>query len=473
MQVKLKNSAGEMPFSSSALELPLKSHNASDRHVILVDLYWTRDKDPRVPLGHASLLAALHEAGVSFTSIVRAVNEAAVDPEALAQDVMSIVLNRTGDVDVAIGAYVWGEEIIQVLLPSLRRLGFTGRIILGGPQISYAGAGLESIYPQADAFVRGYGEEALVALAKQAGRPQIRGVHYVGEVDRKEQAEIDLGLIPSPWLGGAVPLANQRFIRWETQRGCPYACTFCQHRESGKVARKRDLGLDRLLKEIELFVQAGVADIAVLDPVFNLGRNAVVILQAFARHGYRGRLSLQCRAESLTAEFLDAVGNLDVRLEFGLQTIHADEDKAVRRNNQLPKIEAALAQVRARNISHEVSLIFGLPEQTLDSFKASVQWCIDRSVPVIKAFPLMLLRGTQLDAERSRWALHENDEVMPVVVESNSFTTGDWAAMAKLSDALKKTEGEHPAKVTDLAEAKVSIEPELGRWTPANVSARA
>mgnify|MGYP004199433693 CR=1 FL=1 len=32
------------------------------RRVILVDLYWTRDKDPRVPLGHASLLTALrHE----------------------------------------------------------------------------------------------------------------------------------------------------------------------------------------------------------------------------------------------------------------------------------------------------------------------------------------------------------------------------------------------------------------------------
>ena len=25
-----------------------------DRTIVLVDLYWTRDKDPRVPLGHAS-----------------------------------------------------------------------------------------------------------------------------------------------------------------------------------------------------------------------------------------------------------------------------------------------------------------------------------------------------------------------------------------------------------------------------------
>ena len=30
-----------------------------NRRIILVDFYWTRDKDPRVPLGHASLLTTL------------------------------------------------------------------------------------------------------------------------------------------------------------------------------------------------------------------------------------------------------------------------------------------------------------------------------------------------------------------------------------------------------------------------------
>ena len=38
--------------------LPARAHGAS-RRVVLVELYWTRDKDPRVPLGHASILASL------------------------------------------------------------------------------------------------------------------------------------------------------------------------------------------------------------------------------------------------------------------------------------------------------------------------------------------------------------------------------------------------------------------------------
>ncbi|MCA9574047.1 MAG: hypothetical protein KC668_01380, partial [Myxococcales bacterium] len=39
--------------------LPSPQPAAEHRRVVLVDFHWTRDKDPRVPLGHASLLAAL------------------------------------------------------------------------------------------------------------------------------------------------------------------------------------------------------------------------------------------------------------------------------------------------------------------------------------------------------------------------------------------------------------------------------
>ena len=35
-----------------------------NRRVIVVDFYWTRDKDPRVPRGHASILTALRERGL-------------------------------------------------------------------------------------------------------------------------------------------------------------------------------------------------------------------------------------------------------------------------------------------------------------------------------------------------------------------------------------------------------------------------
>lgn len=64
------------------------------------------------------------------------------------------------------------------------------RIILGGPQVSYSGPhvpGLETLYPEADAFVRGYGETALASLAETAGLPPIPGVYHASDEDRCTQ----------------------------------------------------------------------------------------------------------------------------------------------------------------------------------------------------------------------------------------------------------------------------------------------
>ena len=205
------------------------------RLLILVDLCWTRDKDPRVPLGHASLLATLRTwTDVETRSLVFPVNQGLLAPDHIAAVILEQTDGHRGnEVDIALGAYVWGEELLRAVLVALRKQGFAGRIILGGPQISYSGAGLDGLYPEADAFVRGYGETALVELVADHRRVDIPGVHWAGTKDRLAQAAVDLESLPSPWLTGTLPLAGQGFVRWETQRGCPFRCAFCQHREPG------------------------------------------------------------------------------------------------------------------------------------------------------------------------------------------------------------------------------------------------
>jgi radical SAM superfamily enzyme YgiQ (UPF0313 family) len=275
---------------------------------------------------------------------------------------------------------------------------------------------------------------------------------------------VDLEVIPSPWLSGVIPIEHEQFIRWETQRGCPFRCAFCQHREPGARLRRRRLSRSRILDEVDLFCRRQVREIAVLDPIFNAGAWGTEVLQAFVDGGFRGRLSLQCRAEMVTSEFLDAVQMLDAQLEFGLQTIHRTEGLAIDRLNDVEKVDRALADVRRRGVRHEVSLIFGLPEQTVASFLASVRWCLERRVPVIKAFPLMLLRGTPLERARDRWGLHERGRSMPIVVASNSFDERDWAKMAGVAEALAATEGMHPTDLDDLLRVAASRVPDLGRW---------
>lgn len=438
------------------------------RRIILVDLYWTRDQDPRVPLGHASLLATLRQdLGLEVVSVVMPVNDAATTVAAICSAILRPAMELASDrVDVAIGAYVWAEHLIQDVLPGLRAAGFAGRIILGGPQVSYASPGVAALYPHADVFVRGYGEDALLEIARTSVRVARPGVLFAGETDSADQARVALDELPSPWLTGTIPLEHQRFVRWETQRGCPFRCSFCQHREPGARLRRRELAESRVMQEVDTFCAADVEDIAVLDPIFNVGPLGRPVLERFVARGYSGRLSLQCRAECIDDGFLTTASRLRARLEFGLQTVHLHESVEIDRRNDMTRVDSALAAVRRLDIPHEVSLIFGLPLQTVDSFLESVAWCLERRVPVVKAFPLMLLRGTELERSRDKWRLVESPGPMPVVVGSSTFDFAGWTEMERVAEALKATEGRHPESVATLREVASGLDLKWERWTP-------
>jgi radical SAM superfamily enzyme YgiQ (UPF0313 family) len=77
-----------------------------------------------------------------------------------------ILENTDQHTDIAIGAFVWNEGTVKPVLNDLENNHFPGRIILGGPQVSYVKKEkeLERFYPQATTFIRGYAEKALVEL---------------------------------------------------------------------------------------------------------------------------------------------------------------------------------------------------------------------------------------------------------------------------------------------------------------------
>lgn len=438
------------------------------KRIILVELPWGRDKDPRVPLGHASLLASLSTIPkCQYYSIVHPINDSDFDVSDVFNKIQNIRNEYVDDeIDIAIGVYVWAEEAIQQLLSRLRQSEFFGRIILGGPQISYSGAGLELLYPDANVFIRGYGESAINALVEYNDRPDMQGIHYAGEPDLCQQTMVDIDLLPSPWLNGVIQVKNQHFIRWESQRGCPFKCGFCQHREPGARLAKREFSKSRIMKEIDLFCENGVRDIAVLDPIFNSSPLSTMILKRFADNRYDGKLSLQCRAEMMDEEFIKAASLLDVCFELGIQTIHPNEGRAVNRNNNMKAVERTINRLNVKKFDYEVSIIFGLPEQTMHSFCETVEWCLSRSVPILKAFPLMLLRGTNVEQRKDEWGLVKSEGSMPVVIKSKTITHEEWCQMERISGALKQTEGEHPGSIRELIDLASGLDIDMSKYRP-------
>lgn len=426
-----------LPHNKASTSSVCRSGWHAQKPVILVSLDYRRPQDGKTGLGIGSIAASLQAANVPWRIIDAQVNRPDFSLESVLAELQQAIREAGPGCLVGFGTYVWNDAQVRSLIGQIKAPGV--QIVLGGPQISYMPAGeLEQAYPQADYFVRGQGEMAMLALAR-GELPADCGIHVAGTPDLGSQADHDLLALPSPYLQETV--APQASIRWETQRGCPFKCAFCQHREPGNRRKPQCFDAQRLERELALFAATGVKRISVLDPIFHASlARAIQVVNSIKDSGTAAHFSLQCRFETCTPAFLDALAGLDVTLEFGLQTVVEAEYRAIDRPNNLRVVGERILDLHARQLDFEVSLIYGLPNQTLDSFQRSVDWCRQQQIPRIRAWPLMRLRGTPLYEQKAVYGFRERIDAqgIPIVVASNSFTETDHTEMARIASALEE-----------------------------------
>nr|VFK43979.1 MAG: Radical SAM superfamily enzyme YgiQ, UPF0313 family [Candidatus Kentron sp. TC] len=335
---------------------------------------------------------------------------------------------------IAIATYIWSEFIITELIRRLRAIGYNGKIVLGGYQITYGRERmLKREYPECDIFISGYGEKSLVeSIFMERPRKAIQ---------LKKQP--NFSELVSPYLSGEINvMTGQDMVRLETKRGCPYVCSFCAHRDLTE-RKVRTIKMSRVIEELEYFYALKVKKINILDPVFNTGNEYLSLLEEMVRIGFSSIISLQARLEMIRGSkgrhFIELVEKMNVILEFGVQTIFKEELKTINRSSDLKHIRDILRSMNARSIDYETSLIYGLPNQTLDSFKRSVDFLLENGAKKIFAFPLMLLKGTELYEQKQKWNLEEKilgDFNIPAVVSGNTFSEEDWLKMNEIADNL-------------------------------------
>lgn len=438
---------------------------------ILISLDHIRPKDPPLSLGVASIMSHLKQKKIEYNAhTYNIAEETRVYP--LARKILDTIWKSYNHprYDLMFGGFVWNEPFIKMILKELRGYRYRGRIVMAGPQVSYVERGqLEKYYPEADVFIRGYAELAVADLAE--GKDDILGVHLGSARDRGLHSATTLSELSSPFLDGT--LKPQHFMRWETTRGCPYSCSFCQHRDPASSRSSPNKSWtkiqhsqrDRIVSEIEWFVDNDVRDLAVLDPTFNT-TNGYMVLDLLERLGFSGKLSLQCRPERVTTTFLDQVESLskttgaEVLLEFGVQTldpaelVHIERVKNANPHSLAKKVLQKLALVQERKIHHEISLIFGLPLQTVESLQQTIHKIQETTEGSLVAFPLMLLRGTPLYYQKDELGLVQGSDIahpvlekiqkfIPHVVTTPAMTYSDWRTMADIAVSLQERYPKH------------------------------
>ena len=133
--------------------------------------------------------------------------------------------------------YVWNWEITKYLAKEVKRINPKCLIIFGGPQTPDRADNFFENHPFVDIIVHGEGEyileNILNAYSKDKDFSEIKGIETKKFKNPPQPRITELNSLPSPYLTNIVWKLVEKtdgikyIAAWETNRGCPYPCTFC------------------------------------------------------------------------------------------------------------------------------------------------------------------------------------------------------------------------------------------------------
>ena len=311
------------------------------------------------------------------------------------EEIVTLKIKDKYDI-VGISNYVWSKDITPKLSKLIKKICGNINIIIGGPETKYIN--LDEY--EDEIFILGEGEQSLYNTIKYIERGKNDDLFFINNPNIFDKKHPNAKLIESE-IAYINPLftkfknIDKDFLYYETSRGCAYNCGYCGFRNREKVA---NFDLNFVLEEIKRIGALNFKEVFIIDA--NLGgtkERAKKILSYFNKYANNSLLTIYLRPEFIDDEMIDLlkISNLkDVRI--GIQTTNENVPNWLRANS-LYHIKHFLPKLSENGIIWKAELIIGLPGDTLEGLKKSIDFVENVLKPSeYCCYPLSVIKGTPL-----------------------------------------------------------------------------
>lgn len=293
---------------------------------------------------------------------------------------------------VGFSTYIWNRSYNNVLARELKKANPDILIIFGGPEPPIEKPNFFEKFPYVDICVKQEGEISFKRILEAESREDFKTIPGLllndngNTFDTGQSDRIDnLDSIPSPYLIGIFDKLIKQFpeIRWnatlETNRGCPYACTFCDW-GSLTYNKVKKFDLERVFAELEWIGRNKCDFVSITDANFGIfpERDDLIAdkLIAVQKEYDNPKAYTISWAKNQKREIVDIVkkliyeGGAKIGLNLSVQTMDENVLDIIKRKNlDTNKIEEVFELCEENNIPLYTELILGLPGETLESWK--------------------------------------------------------------------------------------------------------
>lgn len=377
------------------------------------------------------------------------------------EDINCLANELSRDDIVGFSSYIWNRNYCYELAKQIKDLNPNVLILFGGPEPPITNANIFHDHPYIDIVVKQEGEITFSNLLSEflvnKNYKDIKGIllnHNQQVIDTGVATRInDLDQVPSPYLSGVFNniIAENPDIEWnstlETNRGCPYMCTFCDW-GSLTYNKVKKFDLDRIYDEIEWFGKNKCGFMSITDANFGIfpERDNLIIdklVEVQTRYGYPYRINIawaknqKSQVVAIAKKLMGTVFNNGLTLS--VQSLTDDVLENIKRKNlEINKLEEVFNLCSTASVPVNTELILGLPGETLDTWKKNFYRLYDvNQHNGIEVFQAQLLENAEMNlTQRSDYDLktiHVDDymsgsyfndnikETVEVVIETNTM----------------------------------------------------
>ena len=322
---------------------------------------------------------------------------------------------------VVFSTYIWNVEIIQKIIPDIKKILPECKIGMGGPEASFFARGYLEKNPALDFVICGEGEDTTKELCDFFQKDQefdvtslefgkIKGIfsRKFGFVPGRELLW-DLSALPFPYPAMDEP--DNKIYYYESSRGCPFSCAYCMSSLDKKV---RFMPIERVFADIQKFLDANVRLVKFVDRTYNLNEERYIGIWQYILDHHNGKtmFHFEIEAEYLSENaiaFLQKVPSEVMQFEIGVQSANPRTLKAVGRSDNVETLFKNVQRIPSTIHSH-LDLIAGLPFEDLESFGRSFDFVMKMKPDALQLGFLKVLHGTDMEeySEKNGWKWMEN-----------------------------------------------------------------
>tara|TARA_R110001592_G_scaffold82782_6_gene245120 strand:- start:12074 stop:13996 length:1923 start_codon:yes stop_codon:yes gene_type:complete len=328
---------------------------------------------------------------------------------------------------IGFSMYTWNAAEFLDLIHQIKSECPDVLCIAGGPHVQQAEDYLGE--DPIDIIILGEGETTFKEILDGPtpdNWPSINGIAYLENGSIKKTPERQrrkfLDELPSPLDAIELSDANGKplydSISYETSRGCPFKCAFCEWGTGAIGSKMYQFSMDRVRSDWHRIVDAGIKDIWLADSNFGALKEdlekAQLICELKEKTGLPSSFatSWSKKHSPRVQEIVLLLHNngLLPHYQLALQTLTPLAlELSNRQNMAANKYEPIARQMAAEGVPIAAELIWGLPGDNLADFENNLDQLL-KTFPNLNIFAYTLLPGTEFYRKREEYKI----ETIPV-----------------------------------------------------------